>query len=249
MDFAFAAAFALACVDPGLALAPPPAGGPGAAPIVIAEAASVAAQHDLEVAPSPTSLVATDAPDGPLAFAGVSDADVVERVLGALDAVTTLEGDFTQIAPSGAISTGKFFLDRPGQLRFEYAPPTPLLIVATGGTVFVRDDALDTTDSYRVNQTPLKFLLRKKVDLGDAKLINVDRGVDNLAVTFGSSDEETEGDITLVFSAPALALRQWAVRDAQEGTTVVALENVIAGSDIPNRLFAVPESGSPFLKN
>ncbi|MEQ8935797.1 MAG: hypothetical protein RIE56_08395, partial [Amphiplicatus sp.] len=81
------------------------------------------------------------------------------------------------------------------------------------------------------------------------KRVDVIRGVDDLAITFASTDEETEGQITLLMSAPDLALKQWAIRDMQEGTTVVALENVIAGKDVANRLFRVPETGSPFLKN
>lgn len=247
MDFALLSVLALACSDPGLAIVPPPQAAPSEpAPLVLAaiEAPVVA---EASAPASEASIPATS--DAAVAFAGVPDADVVERVLAALEGVTTLEGDFTQIAPSGAVSTGKFFLRRPGLLRFEYDPPTPLLIVANGGLVYVRDEALETTDSYPVNRTPLKFLLRKKVELGDAKLVNVDRGADELAITFASTDEETEGQITLVLSAPDLALKEWSIRDEQEGLTVVALENVIAGKDIANRLFRVPETGSPFLKN
>ena len=248
MDFALLSVLTLACADPALALNPPPT----AAPVILAAAqtgASVPAKASPEVVDAAPAVLLPEQAQAPLVFADVSDEEVVERVLIALDAVTTLEGDFTQIAPSGAISTGKFHLRRPGLLRFEYDPPTPLLIVANGGLVYVRDEALETTDSYPVNKTPLKFLLRKKVELGGAKLVDVVRGVDDLAITFASTDEETEGQITLLLSAPELALKQWAIRDMQEGTTVVALENVIAGKDIANRLFRVPETGSPFLKN
>ncbi len=247
MDFALLSVLTLVCADPGLALSSPPVG----EPVVLAAAIQVEAVVPVKVSPdavdaAPAVLLPEQAP---LAFVDLSDEEVVERVLTALDSVTTLEGDFTQIAPSGAVSTGEFHLRRPGLLRFEYDPPTPLLIVANGGLVYVRDEALETTDSYPVNKTPLKFLLRKKVEMGDAKLVDVIRGVDDLAITFASTDDETEGQITLLMSAPDLSLKQWAIRDMQEGTTVVALENVIAGNDVPNRLFRVPETGSPFLKN
>ena len=90
--------------------------------------------------PSPASPVSTA--QASLVFAGESDQAVVGRVVAALEAVTTLEGDFTQVAPSGAVSTGAFYLRRPGLLRFDYNAPTPLQIVANGGMVFVRDEAL-----------------------------------------------------------------------------------------------------------
>ena len=184
-----------------------------------------------------------------LAFAGETDEDVVERLVKSLEDLKTLEGDFTQISPSGAVSTGKFFLRRPGFLRFEYEPPTPLLIVANGGMVYVRDEALETTDSYPVGKTPLKFLLRKKIDRDDATATGVDRGIDSVAVTFASDEEETEGELTLIVRGAAMELDRWIVRDLQGGSTVVNLENVKYGGKLANRLFEVPEAGGQFLKN
>ncbi|MEX0643826.1 MAG: outer membrane lipoprotein carrier protein LolA [Parvularculaceae bacterium] len=184
-----------------------------------------------------------------LAYAGEADQAVSDKVIAYLDQITTFTADFTQVAPSGAISTGKFYLRRPGLLRFQYDAPSPLLIVATGGTVFVRDDALETTDSYPVGRTPLKFLLRKKVEFGDFEIAAVDRGVDSIAVTFASNEEETEGEISIILDAPTLKLREWIVRDPQNGVTIVTLDNVVEGQQIANRLFAAPQSATPFLKN
>ncbi len=185
--------------------------------------------------------------DKPSVFENETDAAVAGKLINWLESVDTLKGDFTQIAPSGAISTGKFYLRRPGFLRFEYDPPTPLLIVANGGMVYVRDNELETTDSYPAGKTPLKFLLAKKIDRSDAKVVSVDRGVDNVAVTFASDDEETEGELTIITSAPEFALRRWIVRDLQGGITVVTLDNVISGERLANSLFAAPDAGGRFL--
>lgn len=190
-----------------------------------------------------------DAEPNGLAFAGVDDKDLVDRVLAAIERISTLQSNFTQIAPSGATSTGKFYLRRPGLLRFEYDKPTPLLIVATGGTVFIRDEALETTDSYPVGRTPLKYLLRKRVELGEAKIVSVHRGEDTVAVTFASDKEETDGQLSVVMKGPDLQLKEWIVRDPQNGVTMVTLSDVRLGAEIPNRLFAAPETGSAFLKD
>ena len=187
--------------------------------------------------------------DGPLAYDGESDDAVVARLRDYLENIDTLQGDFTQIAPSGAISAGKFYLRRPGLLRFEYEPPTPLLIVANGGLVYVRDEALETTDSYPVGKTPLKFLLRKKIEMEDAKIVGVDRGVDTVSVTFASQDDETEGELSVVVSAPEMELKRWIVRDLQNGITVVTLENVVEGERLASRLFEAPDAGGMFLKD
>ena len=186
---------------------------------------------------------------GPLAFEDESDDAVVERLVDYLEGVDTLAGDFTQVAPSGVVSTGRFYLRRPGLLRFEYDDPTPLLIVANSGLVYVRDEELETTDSYPVGRTPLKFLLRDRIDLDEAQVVAVDRGVDTVAVTLASLDEETQGELSIIVSAPEMQLKRWIVRDLQNGITVVTLDNVSAGQRLANRLFRAPDAGGEFLKN
>ncbi|MEZ5927041.1 MAG: outer membrane lipoprotein carrier protein LolA [Parvularculaceae bacterium] len=256
MNIAMLTLAAITCADAGLSLG-------GMTAIEVAAAAPVAAM--VEAAPAavdkPVILAAaTPAESGAtvaapesipedLVFANESDETVADKVLAYLDGIDTLQGDFTQVAPSGAISTGKFYLRRPGLLRFEYDEPSPMLIVATGGTVFVRDEALETTDSYPVGKTPLKFLLRKKVELDDARVAAVDRGADSAAVTFVSDEEDNEGELSVIVRAPDMQLEQWIVRDPQNGVTIVTLDNVVAGASIPNRLFAAPKAESPFLKN
>ena len=266
MTHAMFAALSLFCVDGAIA-ARAPATEASIAPIVIAQA---------DVAPSPTEEPVTAPPlttppefepaadqitnvepdisqedddrEAALVFADKSDAEVVDLVMEHLSSLDTLKGDFTQVAPSGAISDGEFYIDRPRLLRFDYEPPSPLLIVANGGLVYVYDDALETTDSYPLGKTPLKYLLRKKIELDDVDVSTVDRGVDSVALTLTPTDDETEGEITLIFAAPELMLSRWIVRDVQNGVTVVALDNVVAGERIARRLFEIPEAGGQFLK-
>ena len=221
------------------------------APVVIAQGEDVALQPASEPASEPVVETVSEQEllNDPLVFEGESDEEIVARLEAYLEDLKTLSGDFTQVSPSGGVTTGKFYLRRPGLLRFEYDPPTPLLIVANGGMVYVRDEALETTDSYPVGTTPLKFLLRRKVDLEDARVMSVDRGVDNVAVTFASTDDETEGELTVIVSAPEMQLTRWVVRDIKNGITVVALDNVKSGERLANRLFETPDAGGLFLKN
>lgn len=258
MSFAVLSALSLICIDAASAARPLPA-----ATVAIAEEAAEEAPGAETLSPPPAETLEEakvkiaprefaaqdDGEEGPLAFEDESDDAVVARLIDYLEGVDTLQGDFTQIAPSGAVSTGRFYLRRPGFLRFEYDPPTPLLIVANGGMVYVRDEALETTDSYPVGKTPLKFFLRRKVDLDDAKAIAVDRGVDTVAVTFASEKEETEGELTVIVNAPEMRLARWIVRDLEHGVTIVNLANVQQGIRLANRLFETPEAGGQFLKN
>ncbi|MEO1150981.1 MAG: outer membrane lipoprotein carrier protein LolA [Pseudomonadota bacterium] len=184
-----------------------------------------------------------------LAFADKSDEELVAMGRAWLESVETLSGRFIQQAPSGTVSSGTFKIRRPGLLRFDYEPPSKLLIVANGGTVFVRDEALKTTDSYPVGRTPLKFLLRRKIDFEAAKILGVERGPDAYAIALAATDEETDGELSLVFSAVDNALMRWVVKDVRNGLTVVDLFDVEKDKRLNNSLFRIPETESPFLKN
>ncbi len=216
------------------ALAPPPAEDVSAAPVSNTDDNLILDEEQF---------------NGPLAFEGESDDAIVTRLIEYLEGIDTLAGDFTQIAPSGSVSSGQFYLRRPGLLRFEYDPPTPLLIVANSGLVYVRDEALETTDSYPVGRTPLKFLLRDEIDMERAEIVAVDRGVDTVAVTLASLEEETQGELSIIVSAPEMLLKRWIVRDLQNGITIVTLDNVETGQRLANRLFRAPDAGGEFLKN
>ncbi len=260
MSIAMLSAISLICIDAAAAARPLPTSA-AATPIVVAVQAATDPQlttppadesNPVILAPAsePVLAVAAEADEsGPLAFEGESDTAVVQHFVDYLEQTTTLTGDFTQIAPSGAISTGRLYLRRPGFLRFEYDPPTPLLIVANGGLVYVYDDALETTDSYPLNKTPLKFLLSRKLDFDETSVVGVERGVNNVAITLASKKDDTEGELTVIVKAPEMTIIRWIVRDLQNGITVVTLDNVAAGERLANRLFRPPDAGGAFLKN
>jgi outer membrane lipoprotein-sorting protein len=202
---------------------------------------------EVEATRPPVIVAKATTPAAAPVFAGLSDQAVADEVLRYLEGITTLKGEFVQTAPSGAVATGDFHLRRPGQIRFDYDAPAPITIVATQGMVYVENADLETTDSYPLKKTPLRFLLERKIDIGDAVLKSVDRDQRSVAVTYASTDEETEGEITLILAAPTLAIEQWAVRDAQGGVTVVSLQGVSAGASIDNRVFRAPEAGGAFI--
>ena len=187
----------------------------------------------------------------PLVFSNVDDAKIAQDVLGYLNDLTTATASFVQSSPSGAVQEGQFWLRRPRQLRMEYGSSNDpsLLIVATQGNVYVRDNALETTDFYPVKKTPLRFLLTKELDAETLDVVSVQRGTDSVAVTFADVSGDAEGDLTVVLDAPNLRLQQWVVRDPQNNVTFVTLEDLVEGGKVSNRLFRVPDAGGQFINN
>ena len=74
-------------------------------------------------------------------------------------------GNFVQIGPDGGRTEGTFYLQKPGRIRFEYNPPSPIDIISDGSSVVVRDRKLATQDLYPLSETPLRYLLADRLDL------------------------------------------------------------------------------------
>ena len=166
-----------------------------------------------------------------------------------LNSIHTLKSNFTQLGPQGQLDQGTFYLEKPGRLRFSYAPPSPTTIVATGGNVYVENARLNTIDRYRLSNTPLGILLDEDINLmRNSAILGVEEQNGALIVQARTSDNRNQSNIALVFSAPQIELRQWMVRDNQGGTTTVALNGMITGVTLDDALFAVPSKGASPLK-
>src|SRR3954468_21917794 len=90
---------------------------------------------------------------------------LADRISAYLSNVKTMVGDFVQVGPDGSKTQGQVYLQKPGRVRFEYAEPSPIELIADGSSVVVRDRKLATQDLYPLSQTPLRFILADKIDL------------------------------------------------------------------------------------
>lgn len=153
---------------------------------------------------------------------------LVDKVSGYLTGIRTLVGDFVQVGPDGSKTEGQIYLQKPGRVRFEYAPPSPIELVADGQSLVVRDRKLATQDLYPLGQTPLRFLLADRVDLlRDTNVVGVYS--DNIFTTVVIEEKKTLGGthkLMLMFGAQDLALKQWTVTDPQGFDTTVAVYNL-----------------------
>jgi outer membrane lipoprotein-sorting protein len=169
----------------------------------------------------------------------------VARIEAYFNAITTLSAEFSQIAPDGRVSIGDFYMRRPGRLRFEYAPPVPLLIVADGFRLIFYDHELGQVNAWPVAATPLGPLVARTVDFinsGHAQAVKSQPGI--LRLTLVDPNRPDEGSITLVFQDDPLELRQWEVTDPQGLVTVVVLTGMRIDPDLEPELFVFNEPGA-----
>jgi outer membrane lipoprotein-sorting protein len=169
----------------------------------------------------------------------------LERVSLYLNGLKDLQGGFLQVGPDGSLAEGRFYLRRPGRLRFEYTPPVKMLVVADGTWVAVKD-GFSAVQRYPLRTTPLGILLQQHVDLADeVKVLGVERQPGSLRVTLADRTGDAPGQITLIFDEPNILLRQWVVTDAQGLQTTVALRNVQSGVRADNALFVLQDEQRP----
>ncbi|MFL5239284.1 MAG: LolA family protein [Rhizomicrobium sp.] len=162
----------------------------------------------------------------------------LNRLSDALNAIRSLKGEFVQLDPNGAMEQGEVYIQKPGKMRFEYKPPSTVLVVSDGMNVAVFNKKLNTKDRYPLSTTPLNILLSDHVNLkGSSSVIGIDRKPGEIVVRARSNDRRVTGNITIVFSDPDLALKQWTVVDAQGLATTVTLRNVQTGVAIAPELF------------
>src|SRR5262245_10643108 len=152
---------------------------------------------------------------------------LADRVSGYLSGVQILVGDFVQIGPDGRRTEGKFYIQKPGRVRFEYNPPSPIDVIADGQSVVVRDRKLATQDLYPLSQTPLRFLLSDRIDLlRDTHVVGV--SADDTFVSVAIEEKQAlvgTHRLMIMFGAKDFQLKQWTVTDPQGFDTTVAVYN------------------------
>ena len=166
---------------------------------------------------------------------------LIDKVSAYLSSVQTMVGNFVQIGPDGRRVEGTFSIQKPGKVRFQYNPPSPIDIIADGSAVVVRDRSLETVDFYPLSQTPLRYLLADHIDLlRDTDVISV--SADDTFVTVVI--EETQvmvgtNRLMIMFDAKSLQLKQWTVTDPQGLDTTVAVYNLDSQKKPDPNLFVI----------
>jgi outer membrane lipoprotein-sorting protein len=183
----------------------------------------------------PATLRAAPAP-APL---NAADQALIGQIDDYLNGQSAITANFLQVADDGSTRTGKAWMERPGRMRFEYDPPDAQLLVSGGSALVYHDPALNQTTTIPLASTPLGILLAQHVALNSAgtEIIKIDREPGEIDITIARRGKETLGNLTLVFGANPLELRQWVVTDAQSRQTRVSLYDIAPSGPLPESLF------------
>ena len=155
-------------------------------------------------------------------------------------AVATMQGEFVQFGPRGEQTGGKFFIERPGKLRFNYDDPSPMRVIADGRNVAIGNIKLKTWDLYPLSKTPLSLLLAPRIDLSAGMVKGVKQESDLTTISLGNNTVFGNSTITMMFDPKTYDLRQWTITDNQGKDTSVMIFNVKTGINFDDKVFKVP---------
>jgi outer membrane lipoprotein-sorting protein len=158
-----------------------------------------------------------------------------------LSSLQTLVGNFVQVGPDGTKTKGDFFIQKPGKVRFQYEPPTPIDIVSDGSSLAVRDRNLATQDIYPLSQTPLRYLLSDRIDLlKDTNVVSV--ASDDMFISITIEEKQAligTSRLMLMIGVKDGQLKQWTVTDPQGYDTTVAVYNLDTSKKVDPGLFKI----------
>ena len=213
--------------------------------VIVAQAAKPAAGKPAPAATKPPNPIIPDprkrATGGLFTSFDAKQRAEAAKVSAYLSSLQTLVGQFVQVGPDGSRTTGDFYMQKPGRIRFEYDAPSNISIIADGQSVVVRDRKLATQDAYPLSQTPLRFLLSDRIDLmRDTDLVSV--SADDMYISVLIEEKQPligTSRLMLMLGAKDNQLKQWTVTDPQGYDTTVAVSNLSTTKKIDPDIFKI----------
>lgn len=194
-----------------------------------------------------TVILAVALATAPQAFAGTKIAAIalnaeqqqsINKISAYINSFQSLKSNFTQISPRGQSSQGVLLISKPGKLRFEYAPPNPLLIVSDGKWLTIKNRVKEKGDQFPLSATPLRLVVSPKIDLlAETNVIGFESKDGLTSVSLADRKDSLGGYIVLTFDEQQNQLQQWVIVDGKGRRTTVQLANIETGGKFDPKLF------------
>lgn len=177
-----------------------------------------------------------------LAAPAVAERASLEALSAYLNTIDTAQAGFTQTNADGTTSRGTLYIERPGRIRFEYAPPNEdVLVVAGGGQVAVFDGVgAGGPEQFPLRRTPLHLILADDIDLTRMSMVTGHGEQDGRTVVQAQDPDRPEiGRIYLFFERAPLRLSEWLIVSETGEHTRVRLAPFETRDDFPAAFFSI----------
>lgn len=162
-----------------------------------------------------------------------------------LNQLTSIKADFSQLSPDDKVQHGKFYLQKPGKMRWDYLKPKPFTIIINGNKLTHYDKILDEATYGSSEELAVHFLTKEQLKLEkDANVLSLDKATDGtISITLTpklqnrKNAKYSDFKLRLVFSNKPLALQQIITIDPENNYTIVSLQNLNKTAIIDDKLF------------
>ena len=165
--------------------------------------------------------------------------EAVKKISTYFSELNNMKGAFVQTDADKTRSRGRFYLKRPGKFRFDYGAPSRKIMASDGSYLRIQEPDVPNPDTYQLDNTPFRLLLKKDVDLiRDARILDVQESEDLVVLALQDKSPDAPGKVQLYFvKKPAFELKEWVVLDAQGLETRVEISDLNKTEDIDAKLF------------
>lgn len=164
---------------------------------------------------------------------------VAQKIADHFASIRSMSGDFVQFGPRGEQTEGKFFIERPGKVRLNYAVKSGFRVISDGESVVLENPKMKTMDLYPLSKTPLKLLLSERIDLSGGRVKSVREEDDQTVIQMADKSAFGNAKITLKFDPNSYELKEWTISDAQGKDTTVMIFNVKQDVKIDQSMFTI----------
>jgi outer membrane lipoprotein-sorting protein len=162
----------------------------------------------------------------------------LQKINAFMNSFQSMKSDFTQISSKGQTAQGTLLISKPGKLRFEYAPPNPMLIVSDGKWLTIKNRVKEKGDQFPLSATPLRLVVSPQVDLAaETDVIGYESKDGITSISLADRKSNLGGFIVLVFDEQRGQLQQWIIVDGKDRRTTVQLANIETGGKFDPKLF------------
>jgi outer membrane lipoprotein-sorting protein len=166
------------------------------------------------------------------------------RIEAYLNGITNFIAPFTQTDSAGEETHGTFYLSRPGKLRWEYAPPYPILIIAKGSLLTYYDKELDEVSHVSLEDNLSGFLTRQNISFDDPgiEIVDLKKTDGNIYITITQKNKKEDGVLTLVFADKKIELKKMEMLDSIGKKTLVSFDTIVYDKPIDKSMFTLSKS-------
>lgn len=171
-------------------------------------------------------------------LSGDSQEAAIYRVERYLNEIRTIKADFAQYDSAGGVAHGTFYLSRPGDMRWQYKPPIPVLIISNGDYLTYIDFEIEQVTHIPLESTMASLIARENIKLGDDVLVqDVRAGANSIRIAMTPKDNPDEGLLILELEEKPLKLTRMIIGDAAGQMTRIDLSEAIFNLPLDDSLF------------